>query len=179
MAECQRHLSAQSRLLLLHLPRPSKLPSSKRLDRRWPTRSRSIGRGGSISPQPMHKLRGEVERRLRACCGTDYGKFWLSGARERGGVIRINAGDAIRNAGAKLTPGSPSGTSAIPTALLKGAVPECPAFRPNDCCGLRPVSECSLTSLLTYAALSHPQSSLRICFILTRRSPLGAAHKVL
>lgn len=43
----------------------------------------------------MHKLRGEIERRLRAWCETEYGKLWLSSAREPGGVIRINAGDAI------------------------------------------------------------------------------------
>src|SRR3546814_11849314 len=48
-----------------------------------------------LAPTPMHKLRGEVERRLRAWCETDYGKFWLSSAREPGSVIRINAGDAI------------------------------------------------------------------------------------
>lgn len=48
-----------------------------------------------LTPTPMHKLRGEVERRLRDWCETDYGKFWLSSAREPGGVIRINAGDAI------------------------------------------------------------------------------------
>lgn len=48
-----------------------------------------------LTPTPMHKLRGEVERRLRAWSETDYGKFWLSSAREPGGVIRINAGDAI------------------------------------------------------------------------------------
>lgn len=48
-----------------------------------------------LTPTPMHKLRGEVERRLRAWCETDYGKLWLSSAREPGGVIRINAGDAI------------------------------------------------------------------------------------
>lgn len=43
----------------------------------------------------MHKLRAEVERRLRAWCETDYGNFWLSSARERSGVVRINAGDPI------------------------------------------------------------------------------------
>jgi hypothetical protein len=35
-----------------------------------------------LMPTPMHKLRGEVERRLRAWCKTDYGTHWLSGARE-------------------------------------------------------------------------------------------------
>lgn len=48
-----------------------------------------------LTPTPMHKLRGEVERQLRAWCKTDYGRFWLSSAREPGGVIRIKAGDAI------------------------------------------------------------------------------------
>lgn len=48
-----------------------------------------------LTPTPMHKLHGEVERRLRAWCETDYGKFWLTSALEPGGVIRINAGDAI------------------------------------------------------------------------------------
>jgi hypothetical protein len=48
-----------------------------------------------LTPTPMHKLRGEVERQLRAWCQTDYGTFWLSSAREPGGVIRIKAGDAI------------------------------------------------------------------------------------
>lgn len=48
-----------------------------------------------LTPTPMHKLRGEVERRLRAWCETDYGKFWLASALEPGGVIRIKAGDAI------------------------------------------------------------------------------------
>lgn len=48
-----------------------------------------------LTPTSMHKLRGEVQRQLRAWCDTDYGKFWLSSAREPGGVIRINAGDAI------------------------------------------------------------------------------------
>lgn len=57
----------------------------------------SIDRGWweHLTPTPMHKLRAAVERQLRAWCETDYGKFWLSSAREPGGVIRINAGDAI------------------------------------------------------------------------------------
>ncbi len=48
-----------------------------------------------LTPTSMHKLRGELERRLRAWCETDYGKFWLTSALEPAGVIRINAGDAI------------------------------------------------------------------------------------
>lgn len=48
-----------------------------------------------LTPTPSHKLCGEVELRLRARCETDYGKFWVSGAREPDGVIRTNAGDAI------------------------------------------------------------------------------------
>lgn len=48
-----------------------------------------------LTPTPMHKLRGELERRLRDWCATDYGKFWLGSAREPGGVVRINPGDAI------------------------------------------------------------------------------------
>jgi hypothetical protein len=43
----------------------------------------------------MHKLRGEAERRLRAWCTTEYGRFWLRSALEPGGVIRIKAGDPI------------------------------------------------------------------------------------
>ena len=43
----------------------------------------------------MHKFRGEVERRMRAWCETEYGKFWLTAAVKPGGVIRIKAGDAI------------------------------------------------------------------------------------
>lgn len=48
-----------------------------------------------LTPSPMHKLRGEVQRHLRDWCETEYGKFWLNSAREPGGVIRIKAGDAI------------------------------------------------------------------------------------
>jgi len=48
-----------------------------------------------LTPSPMHKLRGEVERHLRLWCETAYGKFWLNSAREPGGVIRLKAGDAI------------------------------------------------------------------------------------
>lgn len=48
-----------------------------------------------LTPSPMHKLRGEVERHLRSWCETEYGKFWLNSVREPGGVIRIKAGDAI------------------------------------------------------------------------------------
>lgn len=62
------------------------MASSVSIDRAW---------WEHLTPTPMHKLRGEVERRLRAWCATDYGKFWLSSAREPGGVIRINSGDAI------------------------------------------------------------------------------------
>src|SRR3546814_20914174 len=52
IAEWRLHLWAQSRLLPFRLPRPPKLPTSQRLDRRWPGRSRSTGSGGSVSPQP-------------------------------------------------------------------------------------------------------------------------------
>lgn len=48
-----------------------------------------------LTPTPMHKLRGEIERRLRAWCKTDYGAHWLNSAREPSGVIRVKAGQAI------------------------------------------------------------------------------------
>lgn len=62
------------------------MASSVSIDRAW---------WEHLTPTPMHRLRGEVERRLRAWCETDYGKFWLTSALEPGGVMRIKTGDAI------------------------------------------------------------------------------------
>ena len=62
------------------------MPGQVSIDRAW---------WEHLTPTPMHKLRGEVERRLREWCTTEYGRFWLRSALEPGGVIRIKAGDPI------------------------------------------------------------------------------------
>lgn len=48
-----------------------------------------------LTPSPMHSMHGEVQQHLRHWCETEYGKFWLSAARNPGGVIRAKVGDSI------------------------------------------------------------------------------------
>jgi len=57
----------------------------------------SLSRGWweHLSPKAFHGRFAEIETVIRSWCNSEYGRFWLSVAREDGGVIRLKEGQFI------------------------------------------------------------------------------------